>query len=140
MSPAPPRLTLLRKLQDTFHDIITGTGAKRSKHVLVYDGVSVVNTFIEELEKHGYRPTTVAIVEIESGERVPAFYIQDSTAYFGWVFWEEFTPAKLRKLWGSVVRNEKGDWAIQISPTKTVKIYANEKLKSEMDIERPSEF
>ena len=66
----------------------------------------------------------------------PAFYVEDTTAYFGWVFWEKFTSAKRRKLWGSVVRNEKGDWAIQISPTKTTTIYVNEKLKTEMDIER----
>jgi hypothetical protein len=137
MSPAPPRLTLLRKLQDTFHEVITGSGVKRSKHELIFDGVSVVGTFIEELRRHGYDPTTVDAVKVQPGERVPAFYIEDRTAYFGWVFWEKFTSAKLRKLWGSVIRNEKGDWAIQISSTKITTIYANQRLKVEMDIERP---
>jgi hypothetical protein len=68
---------------------------------------------------------------------VPAFYIEGRTACFGWVFWEKFSSAKLRKLWGSVIRNEKGEWSIQISPTKTTTIYADERLKAEMDIERP---
>lgn len=137
MAPRNPRIVLHRKLRDTFHDIITGTGVKRSKHELELDGVSVVEAFLKELEKHGYTPTTVANVGIQPGERVPAFYIEDRTAYFGWVFWEKFTSVKLRKLWGSVVRNEKGDWAIQISPTKRTTIYANENLKFEIDIDRP---
>ena len=108
--------------------------------MLVLDGVGVVNTFIEELEKHGYKPTNVADVGLHPGERVPAFYVEDTTAHFGWVFWEKFTSAKLRKLWGSAIPNEKGDWAIQIFPTKRTTIYANPKLKMEMDIDRPSEF
>jgi hypothetical protein len=86
MSPAPPRLTLLRKLQDTIHEAITGSGVKRSKHELTFDGIGVVGTFIEELRKHGYEPTTVDGVRVQPGERVPAFYIEDRTAYFGWVF------------------------------------------------------
>ncbi|MEK6571256.1 MAG: hypothetical protein AABZ61_07800, partial [Bacteroidota bacterium] len=72
MSPGPSRLTLLRKLQDAFHDTITGTGVKRSKHELIHDGVSAVTTFIQALEKHGYKPTTVADVGVQPGERAPA--------------------------------------------------------------------
>lgn len=137
MSPRSPRIALHRKLRDAFHDIIAGTGVKRSKHELTLDGISVANAFLEELKKHGYKPTNVADVKVQPGERVPAFYVEDTTAYFGWVFWEKFTSVKLRKLWGSVVRNEKGDWLIQISPTKRTTIYANQKLKLEMDIDRP---
>jgi hypothetical protein len=47
---------------------------------------------------------------------------------------------RLRKLFGSVVRKEKGDWAIQIPPTRDTIIYANVTLKSDMDIESPSGF
>jgi len=133
-----PRIVLDRKLQDAFREIITGKGTKRSRHQLTLDGVSVVGEFIEELERHGYKPSTVAKVSVQPGERVPAFYIEDTTAYFGWVFWEKFTPTKLRKLWGSVVKNEKGDWAIQIAPTKTTTVYANEKLKADMDLDHPT--
>ena len=140
MSPAPPRLTLQKKLQDAFRDIITGKGVKQSKHDLTLDGVSVITAFLDELERHGYKATTVANVEVPPGERVPAFYVEDTTAYFGWVFWEKFTSSKMRKLWGSAVRNEKGDWAIQISPMKVTTIYANPKLKSEIDIDHPSDF
>jgi hypothetical protein len=140
MSAANPRITLHRKLREAFRDIITGTGVKRARHDLTFDGVSVVCAFTEELGIHGFKPTNVSGVRVQPGERVPAFYIEDTTAYFGWVFWEKFTSAKLRKLWGSTIKNAKGDWAIQLTPTKTATIYANEKMKVEMDIDRPMEI
>jgi hypothetical protein len=120
-----------------FHDFITGTGTQRTRLLLLLDGRDVTGAFIEALAAHRFVPTTVDAVDIQPGERVPAFYLADSTAYFGWVFHEKFTDTKMRKLWGSVVRNAKGDWAIQISPTKTATVYANSLLKSEFDIDHP---
>lgn len=128
------------KLEAVFDDIITGKGVHRSKHELTIDSNDVTSQFIAALKRHGYVPTTVGEIEVQPGERVPAFYIKDSTAYFGWVFWEKFTQWKLRKLWGSVVRNRKGDWAIQLPPNKPTTIYANNALKIEMDIDHPSEL
>lgn len=127
------------RLDAAFDDIITGTGVHRSKHELIIDRNDVTFHFLAALKRHGYFPTTVGDVDVQPGERVPAFYIEKSTAYFGWVFWEKFTQWKLRKLWGSVVRNKKGDWAIQIPPAKSTTIYANSQLKIEMDIEHPGE-
>ena len=126
-------------LDAVFDDIITGTGVHRSKHELTLDGKDVTFQFVAALKRHGYFPATVGEVEVQPGERVPAFFIKESTAYFGWVFWEKFTQWKLRKLWGSIVRNAKGDWAIQIPPNKPTVIYANGDLKIEMDIEHPGE-
>jgi hypothetical protein len=74
---------------------------------------------------------------VEIGERVPAFFIKETTAYFGWVFWEKFTDTKARKLWGSVIRNDKGDWAIQLPPTKPTPIYADVNQKIDMDADKP---
>ena len=127
-------------LDSVFEDIITGQGVHRSKHELRLDGTDVTPEFLVALKRQGYVPTTVGEVEVQKGERVPAFYVKESTAYFGWVFWEKFTQWKLRKLWGSVVRNKKGDWAIQLPPNKAVTIYANRSLKIEMDIDHPSEL
>jgi hypothetical protein len=128
------------QLDAAFDDIITGTGVQRSKHELIIDRADVTYYFLAALKRHGFFPTTVGDVEVQPGERVPAFFIEQSTAYFGWVFWEKFTHRKMRKLWGSVVRNKKGDWAIQIPPTKPTTIYANPLLKIEMDIEHPGEW
>ena len=96
-----------------------------------------MDEFIEVLIENGFHRTVVGNVEIDVGERVPAFFINESIAYFGWVFWEKFTRDKARKLWGSVVRNRKGDWAIQIPPTKPTPIYANPDLRIEMDADKP---
>ena len=79
-------------------------------------------------------------INVQPGERVPAFLIEQRIAYFGWVFWEQFTSWKMRKLWGSVLKNRLGDWDIQIPASRPTVIYANESLKLEMDIDHPPEF
>jgi len=127
----------IAKLRDALTDIVTGRGAKRAKHDLVLNGKPVVDEFIRCLEENGFHKTTVGEVSVDVGERVPAFFVKDTVAYFGWVFWEKFTDTKSRKLWGSVVRNEKGDWAIQIPPTKPTPIYADETQKIDMDADKP---
>lgn len=126
-----------QRLHDAFAAFITGKGAERTQLELKLDGRDVTESFRESLNALEYHPTTVGEVGIEPGERVPAFFIKDSVAYFGWVFWEKFTDTKMRKLWGSTVRNQKGDWAIQLPPTKPTVIYANLKLKTLMDLDRP---
>ncbi len=129
---------IVSKLQEAMSDFILGTGTRRSKLSLLYEGSSVTELFLKVLRSHGYEQTTVEAVSIRPGERVPAFHVEGTTAYFGWIFWEKFTDAKMRKLWGSVVRNTKGDWAVQISEGKPAPVYANEQMKTEMDIDHVS--
>jgi len=128
------------ELHALFGAIIAGRDVKRSKHELRWGPRDLTLEFVESLERHGYRPMTVADVQAAPGERVPAFFIERGTAYFGWVFWEKFSRLKLRKLFGSVVRNRLGDWAIQIPEQRRSVIYANPARKLEMDIENPSSF
>jgi hypothetical protein len=128
------------KIEEALRSIIEGKIVKRIRHDLVYDGKDWTSLFIDELQSHGYNPSTVAQVNVQPGERVPAFYTDGSVAYFGWVFWEQFTSWKLRKLWGSVLKNKNGDWDIQIPSARPNLIYANESLKLEMDIDHPPEF
>lgn len=129
-----------RPLSEVFTDIIEGRIVKRSKHDLVWNGRDVSLEFLEALKRHGYRSMLVQQVEVQPGERIPAFVIDNNTAYFGWVFWEKFSQLRLRKLFGSVVRNAKGDWAIQISEKRMTVIHANPALRMEMDIDNPSGF
>ena len=128
------------QLRDALKDIIDGKNVKRVRHELIYNGLDITDEFIDQLGASGYLPTTVNAVHVEPGERVPAFYIEGQIAYFGWVFWEQFTSWKIRKLWGSVIKNARGDWDIQIPPARSVTIYANESHKLEMDIDHPPEF
>jgi hypothetical protein len=130
----------LTKVQGVLRDIVEGQIVKRSKHELMWETRDVTLEFIEVLTQAGYRQMLVENVRVQPGERVPAFFIESGTAYFGWVFWEKFSQLKLRKLFGSVVRNAKGDWAVQISEKRRSVIYANPDLKAEMDIDNPSGF
>ena len=129
-----------QQLRDALRAIIEGKVVQRTKHDLRYDGKDIQPLFLEQLEQSGYYPVTVEAVRVQPGERVPAFYLQHSVAYFGWIFWEQFTSWKMRKLWGSVIKNQRGDWNIQIPVTQRTIIYANELLKLEMDIDHPPEF
>lgn len=136
--PSTPAVS--EKIRDALREIVEGRIVKRSKHNLQHQGLDLTPIFVEELQAMGYSPTTVDAIDTQPGERVPAFYIDNGIAYFGWVFWEQFTSWKLRKLWGSVIKNSKGDWDIQIPATRQTTIYANERLKLEMDIDHPPEF
>ena len=127
-------------LREALADIVDGKTVKRVKHELLHYGKDVTPLFLEELHRKGFVPSTVDAIVIEPGERVPAFYIDQHIAYFGWVFWEQFTSWKIRKLWGSVIKNKLGDWDIQIPAVRATTIYANEALKIEMDIDHPPEF
>jgi len=135
-----PDLHSPQEIREALASIIEGRIVKRSKHDLIYEGKEISGVFIEELQKQGYLPSVVGSITVEPGERVPAFYIDGQTAYFGWVFWEQFTGWKLRKLWGSVIKNELGDWSIQIPEKRPTQIYANEQLRIEMDIDHPPEL
>ncbi len=121
-------------------EIITGTNVKRSKHELLHEGSDLTNLFVEELERRGYLPCVVEDVDVQPGERAPGFFINNSVAYFGWVFWEPFTSWKLRKLWGSVIKNKRGDWDLQVPAGKKTIVYVNRSLTIEMDIDHPPEF
>ena len=128
------------QMHELFRSIIEGRVVKRSRHELRWDNRDLSQEFIKALVECGFRKTIVEEVNVVVGERVPTFYLEDGTAFFGWVFWEKFTETRMRKLFGSVVRNAKGDWAIQIPPTRQTTIYANEDQKIEMDVDHPSDF
>jgi len=128
------------ELYEVLRDIIDGKIVKRSRHELKWDTRDVSLEFIEALDNAGYKQVLVQDIDVQPGERVPAFFLDSGIAYFGWVFWEKFSQLKLRKLFGSVVRNAKGDWAVQIPEKRRSVIYANATLKAEMDIENPSGF
>lgn len=127
-------------LREALAEIVRGSNVKRAVHDLVHDGRDLTEEFIAELVAGGYHPCRVAEIPVEPGERAPAFYIDRKIAYFGWVFWEQFTSWKIRKLWGSIQRNTRGDWSIQIPESGSAVIYANSTLTIEMDIDRPPDI
>jgi len=129
-----------KELREVLADIVEGRIVKRSRHELTWGTRDVSLEFVEVLKHHGYAAVLVKDVDVKPGERVPGFFLDQGMAYFGWVFWEKFTQLRLRKLFGSIIRNAKGDWAIQIPEQRKTVVYVNLALKTEMDIDNPSGF
>jgi hypothetical protein len=117
-------------------DLIRGDGVRRASHDLTLNGEDVTGLFHRILEKEGYVEMPVEDIPIQPGERVPAFFVADGKAHFGWVFWELFSPERKRKLFGSQVKNDKGDWAIILARRSSV--YASLQRKELMDVDRPA--
>ncbi len=115
-------------------DLILGRGVSRGRHDLPAE---LLPAFFDGLARNGFLATAVASVDIEVGERVPAWLVRGRRADFGMVFWEVFTARAKRKLFGSQVRNAKGDWEIQIYPTSKELIHANPRLRESYDASRP---
>ncbi len=124
------------EVTQALRDLIHGDGVRRASHDLNHDGADLSPLFRKMLESEGYVPTAVEDVPVEVGERVPAFSIEKGMAHFGWIFWEVFTPDRKRKVFGSEVRNDKGDWAIILA--RRASVYACPSRKEFMDVERPS--
>lgn len=115
-------------------DLILGRGVRRGRHELPAEAVGMFQIRLKAL---GFAPTTVGAVDIDVGVRVPAWYLRAPFVDFGMVFWEVFTPRAKRKLFGSEVRNEKGDWDIQLYPASKEVIWANRDLAESYDATRP---
>ena len=123
-------------ITQALRELIHGDGVRRASHDLCYDGKDMSALFMETLESEGYVSNAVEDVQIEVGERVPAFLIAEGMAHFGWIFWEVFAPDRKRKLFGSQLKNDNGDWAIILARRATV--YVCPSRKELMDVERPS--
>ncbi|MEO6323721.1 MAG: hypothetical protein ABIT01_08275 [Thermoanaerobaculia bacterium] len=118
-------------------DLILGRGVRRGRHELDDDAFEL---FRSRLQQHGFQLTTVGEVAIEIGVRVPAWYLRKPIVDFGMIFWEVFTPRAKRKLFASDLRNEKGDWDIQLYPTSTETLYVNRDQPESYDASRPIGF
>ncbi len=118
-----------------FDDIIAGKFVNRNVHGLDYEGLDFTSLFVERLRLNGFVEKCVAEIELGYDERVPAFAIRDMKAYFGWVFVERFSETKSRKLFGSIKRNQKGDWLVLITQKSSERIYVNNDKKSGMEEE-----
>ena len=120
-------------IKEVFYDIILGK-VKRSVHHLIYKNRDYTSLFISCLKKKSYTPVLLKSVEIDIGVRIPGFYLDNSTAFFGYLFWEVFHDKHKRKIWGSIIRNEKGDWKYLLSGNSSKKVYLNLNKIQEVDI------
>ncbi len=115
-------------------DLILGRGVRRGRHEIPLPLAALVR---ERLSACGFVETRVADVRIEVGVRVPAWLFRPPILDFGTVFWEVFTETKRRKLFGSEVRNRKGDWEIQIASSAPETFWAGLSFAERYDASRP---
>ena len=119
---------------EALDDLILGRGVKRGRHDLPPEVFPLLR---ERLAAHGFVPSLVADVAIEVGVRLPAWLLRPPRIDFGTVFWELFTETKRRKLFGSEVRNAKGDWEIQIPPGSPETVWVDPGRAERYDVSRP---
>ncbi len=122
------------EMSEILDDIILGRGVKRSVHDLEYDNFLFTGLFIDRLRLYKYQLVPINKIEVEVGQRAPAFLVNGKTAIFGYVFWEVFSETKKRKLFGSVVKNEKGDWKYVLQGNKDSVVFVNFDKKEDIDI------
>jgi len=122
------------EITEILDDIILGRGIKQCVHDLEYGEAVFTSLFIERLRLYRFHPMILNEVHINTSIRVPAFYISGKTAIFGHVFWEIFSEKKKRKLWGSTVRNEKGDWKYVLNSDSKEVLFVNMSSAEEFDL------
>ena len=125
-----------RELSDALDDLILGRGVARGRHSLRHQGRLVRSEFEERLRTNGFSPLTVREAAIEAGEKVPAFYLHDETADFGYIRWEIFTPKSRRKLFASEHRRaDNQEWAVQLSLSSPEPVWANPSRRERHDVD-----
>jgi hypothetical protein len=124
------------ELCSALDDLILGRGVARGRHSMRFRDRIVRAELEERLAANGFRPMTVSETQIEPGERVPAFYLHDEVADFGYIRWEIFTPRSRRKLFASEVRRADNDeWAIQLNLSSPKKVWASPDRKEKHDVD-----
>jgi len=128
------------EILEALRQLARGEGVKRGSHTLVWDGIDATAQFETVLGESGFQKRTLDEVNVRPGTRIPAFFLDGQVAHFGWIFWEMFFPGRMRKIFGSVLKNAKGDWAVILGKGSDATLFVNLTLAEEMDLERPSEF
>lgn len=125
-----------RELAEALDDLILGRGVDRGRHSLWHQGQLVRRELLERLESNGFQPMTVRQAPIQPGEKIPAFYLHDAVADFGYIRWEIFTPRSRRKLFASEYRRPDNlEWDIQLPLSSLKKVWACPARKEKHDVE-----
>lgn len=118
---------------DALDDLALGRSVRRGRHLLGPEA----GAFVERLRVLGFVPLAVGAIDVNVGVRVPAWLVRGETADFGTVFWEVFHDRARRKLFGSEVRNGKGDWDVVLLASSREPVFAALTLAESYDASRP---
>ncbi len=115
-------------------DLLLGRNVKRGRHELPED---LVQSFEELAVRLGFQRMAIAEIPVDVGTRVGAWCFRPPVLQFGMVFWEVFTVRSKRKLFASELRNERGDWVVQIPASSKETLLVNLDLTETYDASRP---
>lgn len=111
---------------------------QRSRHDLRLEGRDFSRDFEAVLRQEGYTPLRVRDLRLRPGIRHPAWFLKDGEAFFGYVFLEKFEEGSRRPLFGSVVRDYRGDWAVLLTRSSREAVWVKLGEASPFDEDRPS--
>ena len=132
-----PMDRLPNEIGETLRDLAEGR-VQRSRHGLVMFGEDQSALFARVLRTAGYGALRVREIPVASGVRFPAWVIRAGTAHFGHVFLEKFSENERRVLFGSVVRDWRGDWEVILTRASREIVWVNLDRGSPFDEDRPS--
>ena len=93
---------------DVFDDFILGRSKKRTIHNLRYGKYLMSEPFVDRLRMFQFQPLQLKSIKVEIGKRIPAFYLKDEYAIFGYVFLNTGSGDHMRVIFGSASKNEIG--------------------------------
>lgn len=110
---------------EIFDDFILGKNIKRTKHHLLYDGYLMLKPFIDRLCTYKYQPVQLKSIQVEMGKRIPAFYLKEDYAIFGYVFLATDSGDNTQTIFGSAERDEKGQSKYIVRGTQDTIVFVN---------------
>ncbi len=122
---------------ETLKDLASGR-LQRTRHDLRLGGRDLSATFEEVLREEGFVPLRVRDLRLAPGFRHPAWVLRDGEAHFGHVFLEKFEEESRRPLFGSVVRDWRGDWAVMLTRSSRETVWVRTSEAQPFDEDRPS--
>ncbi|MGA9752606.1 MAG: hypothetical protein WBS54_12540 [Acidobacteriota bacterium] len=125
------------EFRETLRELAQGK-IQRSRHDLRVDGTDATEEFQAVLRECGYEPARIREISIPRGMRFPAWVFRESLADFGYVFKEKFSESEVRILFGSVVRDWRGDWEVMLTRRSGQPVWVNLREGVPFDEDRPS--
>jgi hypothetical protein len=125
------------EMLETLRDLASGR-LQRKRHDLHVQGQDLSGLFEEVLRTEGFVSLRIRDLRLAPGLRHPAWFLKDGDAHFGHVFLEKFEEGSRRPLFGSVVRDWRGDWAVTLTRSSRETVWVKTSEAQPFDEDRPS--
>ena len=126
----PDHRTIVKEIDfwpviDIFDDFILGRNIKQTMQNLRYDDYLMSQSFIDRLRMYKYQPMLLQTIQVEMGKRIPAFYLKEDYAIFGYVFWAIESGDNAQPIFGSAEKDEKDHSKYTVRGKKNTVVFVN---------------